>query len=191
MRVSFSPEAFLTDYAHIAVRCKANQLSRSPGFRRHEQADLEQELWAALFAQTAKFNPRRAAMDTFIECVLSTKVIMLVRERRSEKRQQGQHACSLDQATGSIGNAFSSAMTEDGDHRRCLESYQARLFRSEDQQALLRVLNQMPSELQAICRCLMVATVTEAARNLGISRRQLRRAVEVARTYLRDAGFAE
>ena len=82
-------------------------------------------------------------------------------------------------------------MTEDGDHRRCLESYQARLFRSEDQQALLRVLNQMPSELQAICRCLMVATVTEAARNLGISRRQLRRAVEVARTYLRDAGFAE
>ena len=191
MRVSFSPEAFLTDYAHIAVRCKANQLSRSPGFRRHEQADLEQELWAALFAQTAKFNPRRAAMDTFIECVLSTKVIMLVRERRREKRQQGQHACSLDQETGSVGNVLSAAMTEDGDHRRCLESYQARLFRSEDQQALLRVLNQMPSELQAICRCLMVATVTEAARNLGISRRQLRRAVEVARTYLRDAGFAE
>ena len=67
----------------------------------------------------------------------------------------------------------------------------AHSIRKLDQSALLRVLNQMPSELQAICRCLMVATVTEAARNLGISRRQLRRAVEVARTYLRDAGFAE
>ena len=82
-------------------------------------------------------------------------------------------------------------MTEDGDHRRCLESYQARLHRSEDQEALLSVLSQMPSELQPICRCLMVATVTQAARTLGISRRQLRRAVEVVRTYLRDAGFAE
>jgi hypothetical protein len=36
-----------------------------------------------------------------------------------------------------------------------------------------------------------VATVTQAARTLGISRRQLRRAVEVVRTYLREAGFAE
>ncbi|MBL8816523.1 MAG: hypothetical protein JNL58_10875 [Planctomyces sp.] len=191
MQASLAPEAFLSKYARAAVRSKACRLSCCPGFKRQEQPDLEQELWVALFAQIAKFDPQRASIDTFVECVLSTKVFMLIRERRREKRQPVQHARRPGQNTEPPGDAFAAEMTEDGDQRRYTESHEARLRHSEDCQAIQFVMNQLPSELQAICRSLMVLPAAAASRKLGISRRQLRRAVEDVRAHFTNAGFEE
>lgn len=191
MQASITPEEFLSKYARAAVRSKANRLACCPGFRRQEQPDLEQELWVALFAQIAKFDPTRASIDTFVECVLSTKVFMLIRERRREKRQPIPHARPPGQKTAPSSDAVSAETTEDGDHRRSSESHEACLRRSEDRQAVQFVLNRLPSDLQAVCRSLMVSPAAAASRKLGISRRQLRRAVEDVRAHFTNAGFEE
>ncbi len=62
---------------------------------------------------------------------------------------------------------------------------------SEDCQAIQFVVNQLPPDLQAVCRSLMVLPAAAASRNLGISRRQLRRAVEDVRAHFTNAGFEE
>jgi len=58
----------------------------------------------------------------------------------------------------------------------------------EKRQDVEHALKQMPAPLREICSRLMYESMSEVARALGISRHQVRKAVEAARPYFEETG---
>ena len=63
------------------------------------------------------------------------------------------------------------------------------IARLDQTEAIESVLARMPERLRDICLRLMTDTVASVARQLGVSRHQVRKAVERARPYFEQAGL--
>lgn len=194
MRETRAQEAVFTDYAHTLIRFKARQLSRRSGFSRSDQDDLEQDLWTALLSQADLFDPDRAAITTFVDRVLNSAVLMILRDRRRQKRASGFHAPSLDAPPQRDGQSSATAGAEltvedRARHRAAVSASESQL--AEDRDAAELALAELPAPLRDVCRRVMGGSITSAARELGRSRRQIRNALAEARPYLERAGFGD
>lgn len=194
MRETRAQNAVLTDYAHTLIRFKARQLSRSCGFTRSDQDDLEQDLWTVLLSQAEAFDPDRASIDTFIDRVVNSAVLMILRDRRRQKRANGFHTHSLDTPPQRSGPSTAAAGADLTAEDRCRHRGAAPVNESqlaEDHKAAQHALSQMPSELREVCRRVMGGSISSAARELGRSRRQIRNVLAEARAYFERAGFGD
>lgn len=187
-------ELVVSDYARRLIRFKARQLCRRPSFSCSDQEDLEQELWTHLFVQAPAFDPTRASIDTFVDRVVCSGARMILRERRRGKRSEGFLAQSTD--------ACSSASSPEGDPAPLEIDTESRgrhrgtysvseLLRAEDRESVEHAIREMPEAIREVCQRVMAGTERSAARDLGVSRRQVRNLLEVARSYLEQAGFGK
>jgi RNA polymerase sigma-70 factor, ECF subfamily len=194
MSSSQGKDFVLTDYAQNLIKVKAYQLRRRRDFRSVEPEDLRQELWLALFKAADQFDPAKASLDTFIDRVVNTAVAMLVRGRRRQKNGNGHGIESLDGQHSARSNASeprsASVTAADLARRIGLESRDEASER-EDAEAIVNALTQIPEATRDVCRRLMGGSVASVARDLGISRRQVRNAFAVARPYMERAGFSQ
>jgi RNA polymerase sigma factor (sigma-70 family) len=186
-----TPDAVLTAYAKRLVSCKAWQLSRTTGFRRHEAEDLEQDLWAAVLTQIAKFDPARASINTFINRVVNTTVARLVRERQRSKRAVSAHTQSIDRAPCPRRGVTGRGLAETDDRRRSQMSAADGRRATETEEAFQSAFSSLPLALQQVCQCVMSGAVVSAARELGTSRRQVKNSLEAAREFFSKAGFED
>ena len=67
------------------IRRKARKLSRSRGFSRSDQPDIEQEFSLLLHKQSARFDPARAKAETFASRIIDNRARSLLREARTQK----------------------------------------------------------------------------------------------------------
>ncbi|HUT56503.1 MAG TPA: hypothetical protein VNA25_01360 [Phycisphaerae bacterium] len=184
--------ALTTKYVQTLLRIKARQLSRRPEFCKTDPADIEHDLIAQVLKQADDYNPVRSAPQTFITRVIETAVAMLVRDRRRIKRAAGYRAISLE-GTVLEGDGRETALSElirESDlRRRCGGAPTDAAFdlRFDVQEALTR----LPKDLRRIAMRLMRATEAGIARELGISRRQVRKSVEAIREHFERAGLRE
>jgi RNA polymerase sigma factor (sigma-70 family) len=185
------PDVFLTPYAKRLVCFKAWQLSRTTGFRRNEAEDLEQDLWAAVLTKTAKFDPARASVDTFINRVVNTTVAKLVRERQRSKRAECVHARSIDQISSKHRSSAGTGLAESDDRRRSTRSTEDECRARETDEAFQCGFSSLPPAVQQVCQRVMSGAVVSAARELGTSRRQVRNSLEAAREFFCKAGFED
>ena len=176
--------ALTSQYVRQLLQVKARQLTGHRGFNPSEQLDLQQDLAVHVLKQAHHFDPSRACVNTFIARVVDSAVAMLLRDRRRLKRAAGFRSRSLEEAlfhgergTGSLAELLDEA---DGCRRSGGEpvSDQERSDLRADTQ---RVLADLPPELQEIAARLVNATEAAIARDMGISRRQVRNAVEMIR----------
>ncbi|MEX0718358.1 MAG: sigma-70 family RNA polymerase sigma factor [Planctomycetaceae bacterium] len=184
-------DRFVTRYARSLIRTRTAQLARRPGFAGSDREDLSQHLWTALFEQAGKFDPTRASIDTFIDRVVNTAVGMLLRERRRRMRAAGLRAQSLDQPARGCSLPLAERL-EDEDRCRRLgtvpeESVEAWI----DAGAFAHAMASAPVHLRDVLRRVMGGSVVSAARELGVSRRQIRNALAQAREHFERAGFGE
>ena len=182
------------EYAQTSIRVKARQLCRRADFDQSEREDIEQELWLHLLTQAKRFDPERSSLRTFIDRMVNSAAALLVRHREYESRADGFHLQSLDAfvpAEGGQPKSLRSSLTpEDGARRTFTSPPQSDLDVIENHEALYAALATMPEPLRALCRRLMEgASPTALARELGISRRRVRRLVDEAGGYLRRAGL--
>ena len=184
-----TPDAVLTPYAKRLVCCKAWQLSRTTGFRRHEAEDLEQDLWAAVLTQIGKFDPARASINTFINRVVNTTVARMVRERQRSKRAVFAHTQSIDQISSHPRGATGTGIAETDDQRRLQMGAEDKLRAIETEEAFQSAFSRLPFALQQVCQCVMSGAVVSAARELGTSRRQVKNSLDAAREFFSKAGF--
>lgn len=194
MRETRARDAVLTDYAHTLIRFKARQLSRRSGFTRSDQDDLEQDLWTVLLSQAEAFDPDRASIDTFIDRVVNSAVLMILRDRRRQKRANGFHTQSLDAAPQRSGPSSTAAGSDLSAEDRCRHRGAAPVNESQravDRDAAEHALDEMPAPLRDVCRRVMGGSISSAARELGRSRRQIRNALFEARAYFERAGFGD
>ncbi len=182
----------VTEYAKALIQAKARQLCRRRDFSPSEQEDIEQELWLAVLEKAERFDPARASLETFLDRVVSRAVAMLLRSRKRRKRGNGVLPLSLESDFTSTGEGLKplSDTVSSEDVARRLGTQSADPFaRLEQTEAVEYALARMPERLRDICRRLMTGTVASVARELGISRHQVHKAVEEARPYFEEAGL--
>jgi RNA polymerase sigma factor (sigma-70 family) len=189
--MSQGKEFIVTESARLLIQIKAGQLCRR-GFCPSEREDIEQELWLAVLRQAERFDPLRASLETFLDRVVGRGVILLWRSRNRRKRGSGVTPCSLEsqflvtaEGRKPLGEVISS---EDG-ARRMRTHVPDAMARSEETEAVEHALAQMPEWLREICRRLTTGTVASVARELGVSRHRIRRALAEARPYFEEAGL--
>ena len=186
--------ALCTQYIKTLLKTKSYQLSRQPRFRDWEQPDLEQDLLAHVLKQAHHFDASRGSVNTFIDRVVETAAAMLVRDRGRIKRAAGYRAISLER-THISGNqrqmTLSQIVSENDLRRRCggvVRDGQQDAGLSADVADAMAGLTRRQRE---IAKRLVEATEASVARDMGISRRQVRNAVSSIREHFRQAGLAQ
>lgn len=178
-------DAVLTAYAKSIIQFKARQLSRLPGFSRSDAVDLEQELWRHVTERARQFDPARASLNTFIAQIVTSKVATILRDRGRQKRAPGFFARSLDAPVPGASVALRDTLCDGGTRPE-------EPIDTEDRNAAVRrIVDALPPELREIARRLMNGTESSVARDLNISRRQVRHAVELLRDRFSAAGFGD
>jgi DNA-directed RNA polymerase specialized sigma24 family protein len=185
-----TPGSILTRYAHIIIRTKAKQLCQHRGFSRCDEEDLVQELTLRLLQKEHLYDPARgASLETFADRVLDSAAKLILRERRRHKRAAGFHTRSLsteviqDRKPVLLGQVVSDA---DRHRARCIEARRSDPISDDD---LTIVLRSLPPVLADIALRLQTGTTTSVARDLGVSRRSIDRAILRIRRYFEAAGF--
>lgn len=182
----------VTDYAKNLIKFKARQLSLRRDFQSTEPEDLQQELSLAAVKAADQFDPTRASLDTFIDRVVNTAAAMLVRASQRHKHRNGLTTQSLHSefATQSeVPEPLASAVSAADLARRTGVEPRDEANQRHDFEAIEHALAQMPEEVRNVCRKLRGGTVASVARDLGVSRRQVRKAIAAARPFLEKAGF--
>ena len=184
--------ALTSEYVQNLLSTKSYQLCHRPSFRRWERPDLEQDLAVHVLRQAHHFDPSRACVKTFIARVVDSAVAMILRDRRRFKRAAGFRSRSLEEAlfhsekgAGSLADLLDEA---DGCRRTGGNPTPGQQY-AELASDTQRVLSELPPPLQEIANRLINATEASIARDLGISRRQVRNAVETIRGCFRRAGY--
>ena len=184
----------ITDYAVTHARTKAQQLVAKPEFARHEVEDIEQDMLTDLLEHMPKFDPRRAAYNTYAAQVIDTRFLRLLRDRRREMRDPQREECSLNQLVQSPeGELVERSQLID---QHAADALADRRSRSFEEEACLRadvssVLSSLPANLRRIAECLRTRTVTETARILAIPRSTIYGAIERLRQRFEAAGLRD
>jgi len=185
----------LTEYAKMSIRVKARQLTRRSEFNRSDREDLEQELWLALLSQADQYDPQRASLHTFIDRVVGAAAKMLLRDRRRQKRVPGQATVSLDRTlvhrTGQPKRPLRQLLLDADLSRRTGAVRPDETARCEDAKAVARALDAMPEDMRDVCHRVMVGSISATARQMAISRHQVRKVLQTAGPYLQQAGCGD
>ncbi len=183
-------DAVLTEYAKSLISFKARQLKRKRVFRRESPQDVEQDLTTYLLSRAHLFDPTRASANTFADRVIQSGIAMMLRDRVRQKRAPELDNISLEQSSpGSDEEAGSmrDALTE-ADLRRRLGTA-SDPERAELNEAVRELLQSLPVEDQRICILRMTGTNESVARELGITPRQVRDALDRLRKRFEAGGF--
>lgn len=178
--------------AHVQklIHIKAHQLLRHQGFSRSDRDDLVQELTLRLWRQVDRFDPTRASFHTFAARVLDSCAATIVRERRRLKRAAGLRAQSLENTfvqRGSSSTPLADLVRDSDLERRTGVGARRKQITAE----VSRAVEALPPDLQDLCRRLMSGTPASVARELGLSRYHLRKAVARMRRHFEEAGLAD
>lgn len=188
--------ALVSGYVQKMIKIKACQLRRRPEFARMDLKDVQQELTARIMERAHLFDPARGTPTTFIAAVVGTAVPMMCRDHRRLKRAGGLRTTSLDacvvQMDGEEEVEVSPAdqLSEPDRLRHRCAGHCPDQERRDMAAAVVAATERMPSQVRDVC-CRFMAGGTESsvARDLGISRRQVRHAMGLARDELRRAGL--
>ncbi len=180
-------DAVLTDYASSLIKYKARQLTRRSGFSRSDEEDIAQDLTLTLLAKAYLYDANRACQNTFVDRVVRSAIAIILRDRRRLKRAAGFTAQSLDQPPSG-----------DADTTPLRDSLPASgpggpktVEQSDFVAAVVNVVESLPPDLQEISRRLKTDAVSAVARDMGISRRQIRNAIERIRKHFESKGLSD
>jgi len=180
----------LDAYVRRLIHIKARQLLRHPGFSRSDFDDLVQELTLRLWRKVPQFDPIRASFHTYAAHVLESCVATIVRERRRLKRAAGLRAQSLENTfvqRGSASTPLADLVSDSDLERRTGVDARRKQITAE----VNRAVETLSPDLRDLCRRLMTGTTASVARDLGVSRYEVRKTVarirrEFAKTNLAD-----
>jgi len=169
-----APESGLDKFAANRIRKAARLLIGKYGFLPSDLHDIEQELAAEVIAKFPKWDPAKGSRTTFIATIIDRKVASMVRERRTERRNDARSPASLDGVEVGIDDETTSLAQVVDDAVRL--KHLGISILSGQSFAELRLdartaLSQLNLKQRNLCRLLMSGmSIAKAARVLGISR---------------------
>ena len=175
----------LTDYARKLIRRKARRLMRRPEFSRIDEDDIAQEITMHLLSQSAHYDPTRGAAGAFVSVVIDSAISNLIRrERRLSKEPADIESLTTTiDVPGEPPASLESLVTMEDGKRRTRMFTPSELQMIDDKDAFDHVFEKLPANLKRICSELMSVSPVVAARNLGITRHQMRDAMSMIGEY--------
>lgn len=167
---------FFSKYAQTAIRVKARQLVRRPGFTVSDQEDIEQELTLHLLMKADQFDSDRSSINTFISQVVGSAAAMIVRKRERIKRCGGEGVeiksleSTMIQSEGQSASLAASISSDDNYRRLGREPISA-TEQFESAYDVANAIAELAPELQSVCRSLSVRNHRQTRSELGMSRR--------------------
>jgi RNA polymerase sigma factor (sigma-70 family) len=157
------------------IRRKARILSRSYGFKLGDEEDIRQELAAHIIEKLRHHDPRRATTPTFVDCLLDSKAVDLLRyvlaRKRDRRREEPPDTDVPD---------------------RDLEELRDKAWNLERVELAMDVweaLADLPEDVREVAGLLMVYGQAEVARMTRLSREQVRRMERRIARHLRQRGL--
>ena len=161
----------LSSYARTCIHHKARQLIGKAGYTEDDLEDIEQDLTLDLLARLPRFDPAKAALNTFVARCVDHKVSQLLRHRQTERRDHRREACSLHDEID-VGEEEPqqrlSAISQDEHDLRTGKYSRPAGERADLQLDVATVLADLPPELREIAEMLVTMSVAEVARKMGI-----------------------
>lgn len=182
------PEEF-----HALVRQKARRVAGRFGFSRSDRDDIEQELCVCLLTRMRGLDEGVTNREAFVTTVLDRCVATLMRRMRAQKRsQRGETSLSVglpdeDGQTVSGDKTVSEAQNR----KRIGDSPLSDFERVELEMDVATVVDRLPSDLRPLAQLLQEHSLSECARQLGISRTTLQYQMAQLREASASSGFEE
>lgn len=162
-------------FATIVINAEVKKLRLRGIIRRDEQEDLASAVMTQLLEVWVTYDSARGTLEGFINQVVSTRLVSILRERRAQKRRGNTE--SVDSRDERLVDTcwFGEAWLRHVDLRVDLEI----------------AFKKLNPKQRAICDQLYREAIAPAAKEMGVARRTLRDAVIKIRSIFRDAGLEE
>lgn len=182
----------ITGYAKDLIHHTALKMIGKAGIRKEDVEDIEGDLTVELIERLPKFDPHRAAYNTFVANVVRTKAKKILRDRRRERRDDRREDCSLNEYVeddrGALVERGETMSWEKDDQRLGVRS------EGEERDMVIDVetmLSQLPDDMRELCELAKTMPVVEAARRLGIPESTAFSRLRKLRTTFREAGLED
>jgi RNA polymerase sigma factor (sigma-70 family) len=160
----------LSAEAWRVIRRTARRLVRRAEFNRCDRDDIEQELALAVWSGLERFDPTVGPEGALVTTIVRRAAATLVRQRGAQRRDDRRAvSLPLDDPRDELG----ACLAYDDGHERAVDT-------AHDVTTLVAGL---PADLRAIADELGRASVSEAARNLKISRATICRKIAELRAH--------
>ena len=179
------------DYATWLVKTKAAYLARRLGLSTDDREDIEQELFLDLIKRWERYDPSQSQPTTFIALVVRNRLCDLVKQHCTAKGIKTVPLPADDDDSDELEEDESIARRDTRqDSQSPLELPDPR-----DHYALVmdveEALSRLSPELRELAECLKHYNISQAARQLGITRSMARRRLDQLRAALADSGLDE
>jgi RNA polymerase sigma factor (sigma-70 family) len=181
-------------YVRKLVHRKARQRTREKALKGDDVEDIEQDLWVHLIEQSSKYNPNKAVVATFAARVTEHKIVSLIRHRKALRRGGRKRVLSLDaDVSDKHGKkvARGSLITADDGLRRLGVHKPSAVEAIDSAQNTERFLSQLPSELRDLVERTLASSITDVARDLGVSRTTIYARLSELRKFIEENKLAE
>ena len=181
-----------TNYDRFArghVRHRVAKLVRTLGLPESDCEDLEQEVLVFVYQRLRQFNPSRGSIEAFTNTVVTSKIRNLIDQQTAKMRDFRLIGFSFDETVQTLeGDCVDRKELTDAqiviENRGDVESY------TRDQIDLKvdmdRVIDKLPAKLADLCNALKHGNATDAAEELGISRREATRRIHRLRSIFEE-----
>jgi RNA polymerase sigma factor (sigma-70 family) len=160
-------------FATMVIARRIQTLQRSGAIRKGEEEDFAAELMLDLLGVWEEFDPKRGTREAYINTVVTTRSVSLLRKRKAQKRGSARPAADIDPG-------------ECADHQTDGEAAE----RHSDLKADLEVVMERLSPMQQrLVNRLMRDAVKPVADALGMPRSTLRGHCRRMRDIFKDAGL--
>lgn len=189
-------QALTTEYVKTLIQTKARQVCRHQGFRPCDREDIEHDLVVQVLKQAHRFDPARGSVNTFIDRVVGSAVAMVLRDRKRLKRAAGFTAVSLDNTFVGRRRSRLRVPLSQVVQERHLPRCRGAQVRDDQEQVdlaadLAWAMEGLTARQREIARRLADTPEAAVARDMGLSRRQVRNAVEAIQRRLEEAGLGK
>ncbi|MGE3808678.1 MAG: sigma-70 family RNA polymerase sigma factor [Gemmataceae bacterium] len=181
----------LDDFAIKIINRTARQVSRKVGLRCWDRDDIAQELTVRLLQRMPKFDPQRGHWRAFVTAVVDRQAKSLLRDYRRKKRDDRNFVSLSELVDDGEGGLVELGDTicdgEQLNYRGCQHKEERDEFEaSHDVNSLTDIL---PSTLRDICERLQQDSPAQVARDLGMSRYEMKVALRELRDFAESAGL--
>ena len=182
------------DWVGQFIRDKARHLAWRHRQQRHDQEDIEQDLWERLLKRIDKFDPSLGRYKDFVILRVNDGVVSFLEKLYAQKRDYHCEGPSLNQmlsAKNGTRTERSDLTPENACHRLCRHA----AVHAERQRDLVTdvrdLLGQLSPADRELCELLSKYSRAETARKSGLPRSTLYERINRLRQVFEDAGLAE
>lgn len=173
------------------IRRKARQLIGRLGLTVSDMDDLEQGIRLDLWNRLGSFDPERSSELTFVRRVVDHQIASVVRARRARKRGNGRSKRSLDSLVRNGDSGIAQSGSIGAGPKRVGTAVRSETEVFDLKEDLRAITSGLPPDLRRLCEVLPDRSISQIAREGGVSRHVVRQCVARIRQRFAEAGLDE